>query len=106
MQVTIVEPASFHTEGQAKTTWAPRHPAYSNPELPASRMRNGWGTYSPPGDVNKAVEVLYKIASLPDPPLHFVLGENAILYVRKKLADLAADTDKYESWSQGLRKDS
>ena len=69
-------------------------------------MRNGWGTYSPPGDVNKAVEVLYKIASLPDPPLHFVLGDTAILYVRKKLADLAADTDKYESWSQGLRKDS
>ncbi|TFK87797.1 NAD-P-binding protein [Polyporus arcularius HHB13444] len=105
IKVTIVEPASFHTEGQAKTVWAPPHPAYSNPELPASRMRNGWSAYTPAGDANKAVEVLYKLASLPDPPLHFVLGENAILYVRKKLAELAADTDKYESWSQNLKKD-
>ncbi|RPD56674.1 NAD-P-binding protein [Lentinus tigrinus ALCF2SS1-7] len=104
IKITIVEPASFHTEGQAKTTWVPAHPAYSNPELPASRMRNGWGTYSPPGDVRKAVEVIYKVASLPEPPLHFLLGENAIMYARKKLADLAADTNKYESWSEGLKK--
>ncbi|RPD56665.1 NAD(P)-binding protein [Lentinus tigrinus ALCF2SS1-6] len=104
--VTIIEPGSFHTEGQAKTIWVPVHPAYSNPELPASRLRNGWGAYSGTGDVKKAVEAIYKIAFLPEPPLHFLLGEDAIMYARKQWADVAADTDKYESWSKGLEKDS
>ena len=68
-------------------------------------MRNGWSSYAPSGDVNKAVVVIYNLASVQDPPLHLPLGENAIGHLRKKLADLAADTDKYESWSQGLSKD-
>ncbi|RPD71635.1 NAD-P-binding protein [Lentinus tigrinus ALCF2SS1-7] len=106
IKVTIIEPGSFHTAGQAKTTWVPAHPAYSNPELPASRLRNGWGTYSGTGDVKKAVEVIYALAFLPRPPLHFLLGEDAIMHARKQWADVAADTDKYESWSKGLEKDS
>lgn len=68
-------------------------------------MRNGWSSYAPSGDVNKAVAVIYDLASVQDPPLHLPLGETAIGHVRKKLAGVAADTDKYESWSHGLRKD-
>ncbi|KAI0754411.1 NAD-P-binding protein [Daedaleopsis nitida] len=104
LQVTLIEPASFHTEGQAKVTWAPAHPAYTNLALPAMEMRNGWGTYAPPGDVNKAVEVIFNFASEPDPPLHLPLGERAIGFARKKIATLSGEIDKYESWSEGLTK--
>ncbi|RDX48769.1 NAD-P-binding protein [Lentinus brumalis] len=77
IKVTLVEPASFATEGISKTVWAPAHPAYSNPDLPATRMRNGWDTYDPSGDVKKAVEAIYNASSLSDPPLRLVLGEVA-----------------------------
>ena len=69
------------------------------------RLRSGWGTYTPSGDVNKAIEVIYKIASLPELPLHFPLGEAAIAHARKQLAAFSAEIDKYESWSQNLTKD-
>ncbi|KAM5541137.1 hypothetical protein V8D89_005066 [Ganoderma adspersum] len=105
IKVTLVNPASFHTEGQAKTTWAPPHPAYSSPDLPASRMRGGWGSYAPSGDVHKAVEVIYRLASEPNPPLHFLLGEVAHTYLKQKMATLTAEVEKYESWSQNLEKD-
>ncbi|PIL34926.1 hypothetical protein GSI_02713 [Ganoderma sinense ZZ0214-1] len=105
IKVTLVNPASFHTEGQAKTTWAPPHPAYSSSDLPATRMRGGWGSYAPSGDVHKAVEVIYRLASEPDPPLHLLLGEVAHTYVKQKIAKLSAEVEKYESWSENLKKD-
>ena len=103
--MTLVNPAGFHTEGQGKTTWAPRHPAYTNPDLPATRMRDNWGTYSPAGDVKKAIEVLYKLASEPEPPLHLLLGETANTYAKQQIAQLTADMEKYASWSESLKKD-
>uniref|UniRef100_A0A5K1JYQ7 Probable 3-oxoacyl-[acyl-carrier-protein] reductase oxidoreductase (EC) n=1 Tax=Ganoderma boninense TaxID=34458 RepID=A0A5K1JYQ7_9APHY len=105
IKVTLVNPASFHTEGQAKTTWAPPHPAYSSSELPAARMRGGWGSYAPSGDVHKAVEVIYRLASEPEPPLHLLLGEVAHTYIKQKLSKLTAEVEKYESWSEDLKKD-
>ncbi|KAI1781846.1 hypothetical protein LXA43DRAFT_1087872 [Ganoderma leucocontextum] len=81
------------------------HPAYSSPDLPATRMHNGWATYAPPGDVNKAVEVIYRLASEPDPPLRLLLGESAHTYLKQKITRLAADMEKYASWSENLKKD-
>ncbi|KAI1789985.1 NAD-P-binding protein [Ganoderma leucocontextum] len=106
IKVTLINPAGFHTEGQAKTTWAPSHPAYSNRDLPATCMRNGWGTYAPPGDVNKAVEVIYRLASEPHPPLCLLLGETAHTYLKQKIARLTADVEKYASCqSENMKKD-
>ena len=104
-QITLINPASFRTEGQAKTTWAPPHPAYSGSNLPTTRMRSGWGSYVPSGDVNKAVEVIYKLASELDPPLHFLLGEVAHMYAKQKIAMLTSEVEKYASWSENLKKD-
>ncbi|KAI0747543.1 NAD-P-binding protein [Fomes fomentarius] len=105
IKVSLVEPAGFHTEGQAKTTWAPAHPAYASPDLPTTKARNGWSTYAPPGDVNKAVEVIFKLSEEQDPPLRLFLGQLAIGHIRRKLAAVAADVDKYESWSKRLEKE-
>ena len=52
------------------------------------------------GDAKKAVEVFYKVTTVPDPPVHLVVGESGMKHVRKKIADLTADVDKYESWSK------
>lgn len=68
-------------------------------------MRSIWEGYAPSGDVYKAVEVIYRLASESEPPLHFLLGEVAHTYLKQKLATLTAEVEKYESWSQNLKKD-
>ncbi len=102
-QVTIVEPGVFATNAFA-ATWAPAHPAYSNPELPTTALRASWDKYVPSGDPRKAMEIVYKLATLEQPPLHFPLGKDAVAIARTKSGALLADADKYESWSEGLDK--
>ncbi|TFK83917.1 NAD-P-binding protein [Polyporus arcularius HHB13444] len=105
IKITIIEPGWFKTAITSKTTLSDPHPAYSNPDLPFTRIRKAWGTTTSRGDSKKVVQVFEKIASLPDPPLHFVVGLDAIELARKKLADLKASIDLYESWSEGLDRE-
>lgn len=57
------------------------------------------------GDVDKGTQAIYKLAHLPEPPLRLPLGKPAIAVVRRKMASLTMDTDKYESWSEDLNLD-
>ena len=101
-QMTVIEPGFFKTEISSKTTLSDPHPAYNNPDLPFTRVRNAWGTTTSRGDSKKVVQGFEKVASLPDPPLHFVVGLDAVEMARKKIAELKASLDLYESWSEGL----
>ena len=87
-------------------SFAPAHPAYSNPKLPVTALREAWDSYVPTvsGDPRKAMETVHKLASLEQPPLHFPLGKDAVEIRRTKTSAVLADTDKYESWSEGLDK--
>ncbi|KAH9889898.1 NAD-P-binding protein [Cubamyces lactineus] len=105
IKVTIIEPGGYRTDGLSKVQWATAHPAYANPELPATKMRGFWDKISPSGDPRKAAKSFYEIASLPDPPLHLPLGKDAIAKVRGKIASLSSDTNKYEYLSQDLELD-
>ena len=51
------------------------------------------------------METVYKLAGLEQPPLHFQLGKDAVGAARAKTSAFLADTDKYESWSEGLVRD-
>ncbi|KAM5536905.1 hypothetical protein V8D89_009452 [Ganoderma adspersum] len=105
IKVTIVEPGVFATNAFS-ASWAPPHPAYSNPALPTSTLRSAWDSYVPTvsGDPRKAMETVYRLAALEQPPLHFPLGKDAVGITRTKTSAVLADTDKYESWSEGLDK--
>ena len=102
-QIIILEPGAFDTPGIGKTRPAPAHPAYSNKELPGNVRRSIWEQFRPQGDARKGMEVIYKLATLEEPPLHFPLGKDAVNTVRAKTAALLADTEKYESWNEGLK---
>ncbi len=106
LQISIVEPGGFDTAALSKTWWAPAHPAYSNPALPTAIMRGKWDSskFGVQGDARKAMEVLYKLAALEDPPLHFPLGKDAVEVVRKATTARVADAEKYASWSDNLEK--
>ncbi|KAM5540842.1 hypothetical protein V8D89_005486 [Ganoderma adspersum] len=104
IKVTLIEPGVFATNAFKVTFWAPPHPAYSKPELQTVAMRKLWQDFVPYGDSRKAMEAVYKLASLEDPPLHIPLGKDAVGALRTKVAAIAGDADKYESWSEGLMK--
>ena len=55
-------------------------------------------------DAKRSAEVFYKIACVPNPPLHFVVGKDAIEAARQKIAALAAEIDTYEGLSEGLEE--
>ncbi|PIL35018.1 hypothetical protein GSI_02805 [Ganoderma sinense ZZ0214-1] len=104
-QVTIVEPGVFATNAFT-VIWAPSHPEYNNPVLPVTGLRTGWDSYVPTvlRDPRKAMETMYKLAALKQPPLHFPLGKDAVGITRTKTSAVLTDTDKHESWSEGLDK--
>ena len=98
------EPGGFRTDwsGRSMTMPEKRHPAYEH--LDATRAagdRHG----KQPGDPKKGAEAMYRLASLPDPPLRAVIGSDAHgalqkkiesykeLYGRRDLAEIANSTD-------------
>ena len=55
-------------------------------------------------DAKRSAEAFYKVACVPNPLLHFVVGKDAIEAARKKIATLSADIDTYEGLSEGLEE--
>ncbi|KAM5541159.1 hypothetical protein V8D89_005088, partial [Ganoderma adspersum] len=106
IKVTIVEPGWIRTELASRAAWSPEHPAYQNPNLPLTHVRRfGWDEATMAWkDARRSAEAVYNIACMPDPPLHFVVGKDAIKAVRKKIAALAADIDAHEGLSEGLEE--
>ena len=90
---------------KGESQWAPTHPAYDKPELPATAFKKILLANAPSGDARKGMEATYKLASLEKQPLHFPLGKDAVAAARAKTTSFLADTDKYESWSEGLERD-
>lgn len=101
-QFTLIHLGSFATEGVQKILWSPTHPAYD--KLPVHAMRSGWHSFVPSGDVKKAVEVLYAIACLPEPPMYVPFGKDALELVRSKIASVTADLERYEYLLEDLNK--
>ncbi|KAI0328382.1 NAD(P)-binding protein [Cubamyces sp. BRFM 1775] len=105
IKVTLIEPGWFRTNMKEVAQWTQPHPAYQNPELPISRLRASWESFVCPGDAHKGAEAFYKIAALPDPPLHFPLGEDAVAQIQAKLDEFGGVLKEYRSWSEGLLTD-
>lgn len=57
------------------------------------------------GDVQKAVQKIYDVAKLPDPPMRLVLGKDAVETIRGQLGKVLEDVAKYEAWSEDLLED-
>lgn len=89
-----------------KTKWCQPHPAYSNPELPCNRMRAAGYAGIAWKNPRRSVEVFYRVASLPKPPLHLVVGKDAIDVITDKLDGFLKEVQDYEAWSEGLEEES
>ncbi|RDX48781.1 NAD-P-binding protein [Lentinus brumalis] len=106
IKITLLEPGWIRSAITSNIVWPPAHPAYIvNAGLPTSIMRNGtlddlvtWKS------ARRSAELFYKTTSLPEPPLHLVVGKDAIEATRKKIASLSELVDTYENWSEGLEE--
>lgn len=65
-------------------------------------MRAGWDSFVLPGDPTKAAEAFYQAAMIPDPPLHLVLGKDAIVLAKNMVVGLQGALARFESWSDDL----
>lgn len=103
-QVVIIEPGNFATSVIGNLVRSPPHPAYAKPNTVVSTVRQ-WveaGFTAMSADPAKGVEAIYKLAQIPDPPLFFPLGKDAVQRAREHAAKLLADTDRFASWSDDL----
>jgi hypothetical protein len=102
-KVTIIEPGPFRTkmskENQRLTS---QHPAYANPELPSSQLRQFFSSGNIDGDVDKAVVVIEKLTHLDDVPMRLPLHRKVIASTRDKIKSLTEDLNKFESWSDDV----
>ena len=57
------------------------------------------------GDPMKAVEAMFKIAGLENPPLRIQLGKDSVEAAKRRVASLKTETETYELWSEDLQFD-
>ncbi|KZT04686.1 NAD(P)-binding protein [Laetiporus sulphureus 93-53] len=78
IKITLLEPGFFKTNLRANAVEMEPHPAYTRHRLlSATRLAASGEVFH--RDPKNAVAAMYRLVSLPDPPLHFPLGEDAIV---------------------------
>ncbi|THH02003.1 hypothetical protein EW026_g795 [Hermanssonia centrifuga] len=109
IKVTLIVPGTFKTKATTNAVFIPPHPSYTPSTSPAAAIRKALEHLDDPGnklgDPLKAIQKIYELSSLPQPPLRLMLGQDAITYVRSHLQSVSADADGYESWSEDLKVD-
>ncbi|UEG54624.1 SDR family NAD(P)-dependent oxidoreductase [Mucilaginibacter daejeonensis] len=97
IKVTCVEPGGFRTDwASASMTYAPRVEGYEHTvDTRADFFASG--KFVPMGDPDKAARVMIDLAGHPEPPVHLVLGSEAIGMLKN--ANEARDREM-EQWLQ------
>jgi hypothetical protein len=85
----------------------PIPPAYDTPTSPTKIWREVIRTPNHParpvlGDPEKAVEQIYKLRQVENPPYRLPIGKDAIQLIREKLEEQLKELAAYESWSSDL----
>lgn len=95
--VTSVEPGGFRTDWAGDSmTYAPAVKGYENSVEKRSDFFKS-GNFVPMGDPEKAAKVMIDLVESPEPPVHLVLGSEAIGLLKQ--AD-AARTAEMEKWME------
>ncbi len=95
IKVTCIEPGGFRTDwGGASMSFAP--------EVEGYETTVGWmagflksGNYVPVGDPDKAAKVMIDLVGHPEPPIHLILGSEAVGILKQ--ADAARQAE-FEQW--------
>ncbi|KAG1728899.1 hypothetical protein EDB19DRAFT_1642247 [Suillus lakei] len=103
IEVTIIEPGPFRTKiFKENQRVAVQHPAYANPGLPASQVRQFIALNRIDGDADKAAVAIEKLTHLDEVPMRLPLHRKVVVSTRDKVKSLTEDVDNFESWSEDL----
>ncbi|MEV6899173.1 oxidoreductase [Amycolatopsis sp. NPDC051372] len=99
IRVMVVEPGMFRTQFSTSLQWTPENPAYhaTSGEL-RQMVKNVVG--QEPNDPAKGAAAIVKVLQSENPPLHFLLGEDAIDGLHQHNEALLADVATWESLSR------
>jgi NAD(P)-dependent dehydrogenase (short-subunit alcohol dehydrogenase family) len=104
IETTLVNPGVFRTQLLSEKSML--FASLSIPEYKERRekLQSGWSSFSgnQPGDPKKLAAALVKLMGQEKPPRRFVAGADAVAAVKKKAADLVAQTDAYLELSTSL----
>ena len=103
--VTSVEPGGFRTDwGGASMSFAPDIEGYeASVGVIRSFLRTG--NYVPMGDPDKAAKVMINLTAEPQPPVHLVLGSEAVALLQATDTARKAELEKWLSVSQSTDHD-
>jgi NAD(P)-dependent dehydrogenase (short-subunit alcohol dehydrogenase family) len=102
IRVTLIEPGPFRTDFQGRSIHRAkaRIGAYAD-TVGARRALQDQSVGSEPGDPVRAADAIIGVVDHPDPPLHLLLGANAVTRARGKLTALLRSIDEWEAVSRG-----
>ncbi|TDW95813.1 SDR family oxidoreductase [Dinghuibacter silviterrae] len=99
IRVTAVEPGGFRTDwAGASMSFAPVIEGYEKTVGFMTQLLQS-GQFEPMGDPDKAAKVMVELADHPEPPVHLVLGSEALALARKADTDKLQDLAKWEAVS-------
>jgi NAD(P)-dependent dehydrogenase (short-subunit alcohol dehydrogenase family) len=92
--VTSVEPGGFRTDwAGASMTYAPKIEGYDMVDKRAEMFSGG--TFVPMGDPDKAAKVMIELAENPKPPVHLILGSEALGMLKQANAAREAEMEQW-----------
>lgn len=95
IKVTAVEPGGFRTNwGGDSMTYAAHLEGYKIVDERVTAFKNG--EFLPKGDPDKAAQIIIELADHAEPPVHLVLGNDALAFLT------AADKVKHEEFKKWL----
>ena len=99
VRVTVVEPGGFRTNFSGGSLNLAKKLMTEYDGTPAAMPRGMREHYfgTEPGDPAKAAAAIVKVVESPKPPVHLLLGSDALQYVRHKLAAFDEDIRTWES---------
>jgi NAD(P)-dependent dehydrogenase (short-subunit alcohol dehydrogenase family) len=95
IKVTCIEPGGFRTDwAGASMSFAQRVEGYETTVDWMTEFFNG-GKYVPMGDPDKAAKAMIDLAEHPEPPIHLILGSEAVGIVKQSDAARRAEFEKW-----------
>jgi NAD(P)-dependent dehydrogenase (short-subunit alcohol dehydrogenase family) len=103
IKVTLVEPGAFRTDFLSERSIRDASAVIADYASTAGAMRAVLAKMAGKqiGDPLKAAAAIFRITREPQPPLHLVLGSDALRRTREQQAQLAADLERFEAFSLG-----
>lgn len=93
--VTSVEPGGFRTDwAGASMTYAPKVEGYEH-TIDKRAELFATGKFLPVGDPGKAAKVMLDLAGHPKPPVHLVLGSEAVKMLKQADAEHSAEMEEW-----------